>query len=325
MIGLVLAAGKGTRMKSALPKVLHPLLGKPILAYVIDLLHEIHVDGTVVVIGHGGDLVKKRFKSRGLDFVVQQEQRGTGDAVRCAEKCIENRHCDVLIICGDTPLFTKETIRSFIKAHREAEHKVSILSTKLSDPTGYGRIIRDEHGGFSKIVEEKDASVEERKVTEVNTGTYLADGKVLFELVKGVGCDNAQGEFYLTDIVALAKEKGYPVGAFTLAAEEEAMGVNSRMQLAMAEKVLLNRVREGHMVNGVTFSMPHTTYIEQEVIVGQDVIIGPYCVLKGQTLIEDGATIGSFSYIKNGYVPAGSVIEPYTKIIKAGHEKDSKD
>lgn len=325
IIGLVLAAGKGTRMKSALPKVLHPLLGKPILAYVINLLHAIDIDRIVVVIGHGGDLVKRRFKSWNIDFAVQEKQRGTGHAVRCAEKCVDNQHSDILIICGDTPLFTKATISEFIKAHKEAKHKVSILSTVLSDPTGYGRIIRDEQGVFSKIVEEKDASDQERKVREVNTGTYLVDGKVLFDLVKKVGCNNAQSEFYLTDIVSLAKKKEYSVGAFTLASEEESMGVNSRIQLAEAEKVLLNRVRKGHMANGVTFSMPDTTYIEQEVTLGQDVTIGQCCVLKGRTSIGDNVTIGSFSYIENGNIAAGSVIAPYSKIVEVGYGKDLKD
>ncbi len=316
VIGLVLAAGKGTRMKSALPKVLHPLLGKPLLSYVIDLLYAVEIDKIVVVIGHGGELVKKEFSSWGLDFVVQQEQRGTGHAVRCAEEYVNAKNGDVLIVCGDTPLFRKSTFSAFLKAHKEAGHMLSILSAVLTDPTGYGRIIRDEHGVFSKIVEEKDASDQERRVTEINTGTYLADRQVLFELVKEVRCNNAQNEFYLTDIVSLAKKKGYSVGAFGLASEEESMGVNSRSQLVSAEKVLLNRVRSRHMARGVTFMMPDTTYVEQEVTVGKDVTIGNCCVLKGQTAIGDNVTIGSFSYIEDGYIPNGSIIAPYTKIIK---------
>ncbi len=315
IIALVLAAGKGTRMKSSLPKVLHRLLGLPLLGHVVDLLKVVGVDSIFVVVGHGAEKVRETFKGWPVTFVIQKEQLGTGHAVKTSETALAQRHGQVLIMCGDAPLFLPKTLENFIHSHKDSGNKLSILSARFSDPTGYGRIIRDKAGRFKKIVEEKDASPSERAISEVNTGTYLVDKDVLFEVVQKIGCDNAQGEFYLTDIVELASGSGYGVDAFSLASEEEALGVNSRSQLATAERILLSRVREKWMAEGVTFSMPETTYIEKDVKIGKDTLVGPFCILKGSTVIGEGVQIGAHSFIQDTRVPAGAKIKPYSYLI----------
>ncbi len=311
-IALVLAAGKGTRMRSSVPKVLHPLLGRPLLGHVLGLLRASGIDRIVVVVGHGADRVMETFRGAGLDFVIQEQQLGTGHAVACAEKEVGPGDSDILIICGDTPLIREETLKEFIRRHQESGNRLSILSSNFPNPTGYGRIVRDHNGVFKRIVEEKDALETEKRITEINTGTYLVDRKVLFTLVKELSSDNAQGEYYLTDIVELAVNEGLKVDAFCLASEEEALGVNSRYQLAVAEKVLLNRKRKALMDSGVTISMPDTVYVEPEVRVEPDSFIGPGTILKGKSTVGAGAFIAGHCYIEDAQIPAGKTLEPFT-------------
>ncbi len=314
LASIILAAGKGTRMKSRLPKVLHPLLGKPLLAHVIDLLKSMSVEQIVVVVGHGAELVRRTFNQE-FEFVYQQEQLGTGHAVACAKDALLERKHSVLIICGDTPLFQKTTLESFIDAHHQSHNVVSILSSHFENPFGYGRIVRDGSGNFSRIVEEKDATEEEKTITEVNTGTYMVEVRFLFELVTQLECNNAQGEYYLTDIVGLAASKGLKVGAYPFAEEEEALGVNSRAQLARAESVLLHRKRAELMDFGVTLSMPETIYIEPCVEVGQDCQIGPFCVLKGKTVLGEGVKLDAHCYIEDSVISSRAYISAFSKVI----------
>ncbi len=308
-------------MKSALPKVLHSLLGKPLLRHVIDLLDNIGVNDIIVVVGHGAQMVKSEFSNDDCEFVIQEEQLGTGHAVMCAEQSLKKREGDLLILCGDTPLFTHKTLTRFIREHQDANNELSILSAAFSDPTGYGRILRDEHRDFLGIVEEKDATNEQRSIQEVNTGVYLVKIPLLCQLITKLSCNNAQGEFYLTDTVELARQKGHKVGAFCLATEEEALGVNSRSQLADAEAILLNRIRSRHMDRGVTLSMPSTIYIEDTVSIDNDVTICPNCILAGQTVIGQGAKIGAFSYLENADIPSGANVPPYTQVINGKYLK----
>ena len=314
LIGLVLAAGKGTRMKSSLPKVLHKLIGQPLLSHVIDILEDTGVNDIYVVVGHQGERVEEAFKDYSIHFVRQDRQLGTGHAVKIAEAALSHFVGNILIICGDTPLFLPETLVKFVENHKGSRSGVSILSAHLSEPTGYGRIIRDSSGKFKKIVEEKDASLEERRVHEVNTGTYLVDKDLLFDLVNRIDCDNAQGEFYLTDIVELATLSGHRVGAFCLASQEEALGVNSRSQLAEAERVLLSRIRDKWMARGVTISMPETVYVEKSVTIGKDTSIGPFTMLKGAATIGEGVEIGGHCIIQDAEIPSGSIVDPYSYI-----------
>ncbi len=314
LVSIILAAGKGTRMKSRLPKVLHPLLGKPLLAHVIDLLKSVSVEQIVVVIGHGADKVR-RFFNDDVEFVYQEQQLGTGHAVACARDALAGVKQSVLIICGDTPLFQQVTLKSFIDAHHKSNNIVSILSSHFANPFGYGRIVRDGLGNFSRIVEEKDATEEEKAIKEVNTGTYMVEAQFLFELVSQLECNNAQGEYYLTDIVGLAASNGLKVGAFPLAKEEEALGVNSRAQLARAEAVLLRRKRGELMDSGVTLSMPETIYVEPDVEAGPDCQIGPFCILKGKTVLGEGVKLDSHCYIKDSVIKPRVYISAFSKVV----------
>ncbi|NPA95499.1 MAG: bifunctional N-acetylglucosamine-1-phosphate uridyltransferase/glucosamine-1-phosphate acetyltransferase, partial [Thermodesulfobacteria bacterium] len=210
------------------------------------------------------------------------------------------------------PLFKPQTINEFIQRHEANRNKLSLLSAKFHDPTGYGRIVRGPDGTFRKVVEEKDATSQEKAIKEVNTGTYLVDRSLLFQLVKLLDADNAQGEYYLTDIVELAVGRGERVEAYCLATEEEALGVNSRRQLAQAENVLLWRIRHRLMDAGVTLSLPDTIYIESDVEIGRDVFIGPHTIIKSGTRIGEGATVLGHSYISGAVIDAGHTVEPFT-------------
>ncbi len=323
LYAIVLAAGKGTRMKSGLPKVLHPLLGKPLVGHVIDLLNEVNISSIYLVLGHGADKVKKELCYDNLTFVLQAEQLGTAHAVLCCKRYIDGVDGDCLIMCGDTPLFTKNTISLFIKEHFRNNSDLSILSSFLSDPTGYGRILRDKDRKLIGIKEEKDASDVEKKINEINTGCYIVNLRYLFNLLDEIDCNNAQGEYYLTDIVAKALKKNLKVKAFPLADEVEAIGVNSRKQLAFAESVLLERLRNIFMDRGVTFSIPSTTYLEPTVTIGQDVFIGPQCILKGNTVIRDRATIMGLCYIEDAVINEGEIVRPGTVKINLSKERRS--
>ncbi len=311
---VVLAAGKGTRMRSKRPKVMHGLLGMPMLGYVLDALADAGIGRTIVVIGHGSGQVEAYLRHRGVDWVLQEEQKGTGHAVLVTRRSLGGFAGRVLILCGDTPLLRGSTLKAFVAEHQRSGVDLSILSARFDDPSGYGRIVRPPGGGDSilGIVEEKDAGPSERLIDEVNTGVYAAGARDLFRWLDMVGCDNAQGEYYLTDIVALAVREGKRVLALPLAEEEEALGVNSRHELARAESVLLGRVRRFWMDRGVTFVMPDTVYIEPGVRVGRDVSIGPFSVLKGETVVGDEAELGAFCVLDNARVPRGARLAPYT-------------
>ncbi len=312
---VILAAGKGTRMKSNMPKVMHCLLGKPLIAHVMAMLERagIRPDCQVIVVGHGGGIVKSYVSVSGARLVFQEQQLGTGHAVICTREAFSGFHGNMLVVCGDSPLFHSKTIQRFVMAHQQYNAVVSVLTAELKDPAGYGRIIRNESGDVEGIVEEKDASVHQKEIGEINTGVYCLNSPEVFGLLQKLGCDNAQGEYYLTDVVGIALRAGMPVHAFGYADEEESLGVNSRYQLALAEHVLLKRIRQRHMDAGVTISMPDTIYIEPEVEIGSDVTIGPHSVLRGQTVIGESSVIGAFSFLEDFICEPGSVIAPFTR------------
>ncbi len=316
LVGVVLAAGKGTRMKSTLPKVLHPLLGRPMLSYVLDLLTNLDVARKVVVVGHKAESVKKEFDDSQVDFVLQAEQLGTGHAVKQTQDVLSDVKADILIICGDTPVFTLETLKKFVSEHRKNRSRLSILSSFFENPRGYGRIVRNSSQEFlmDKIVEERDATFEERQIKEINTGTYLVDAEMLFKLLDKLDDNNDQGEYYLTDIVSHAVAQGELVYAFPFASEEEALGVNSRADLSKAESILLKRLRLHWMAQGVTFEMANTTYLEPTVKLGKDVVVRPHVVMKGDVEVGDNAVIGSFSYLRDVSVEEGANIAPFSNL-----------
>ena len=311
---LVLAAGKGTRMRSRLPKVLHPILGMPMLAYCLETAAAVSPRVVAVVGGDAGD-VEKLAESMGARTVVQDQRLGTAHAVSTALPAIPPDVSTLLVLCGDTPLLRKETLLALGRAHRSRGAVMSILTTEMEDPTGYGRIIR-EAGRLLAIVEERDAGPQERAVREVNTGVYLFDMGFLREYLPRVGRENAQGEYYLTDLAGLGIEAGLPVEAFCLAHPQEALGINHRAALSRVEQVMLNSIRERWMMAGVTLENAPTIYIEPSVELERDVVIGPGAVLRGETRVGEGAVIGPCSVLESAEVEPGAVVPPHTHLCR---------
>lgn len=311
MEAIVLAAGKGTRMRSELPKVLHEVFGKPVLGYVLKTLAEAGIRKPYVVIGYKAEEVRRFLKHYETIPVLQKEQNGTGHAVMVAQAALKNAQGDVLIWPGDMPLVRLETLKEFCKAHERSRAHVSVLSCFHEAPDGYGRIVREE-GKFVAIREELDASQEERGIREVNTGIYLFDKKVLFEALGKIGKDNRKGEYYLTDTIEILRRGGYCVEAFPLAKAEEGQGINSQKDLALVTKKINEREIAMHMERGITFWAPEQTFvapgakigkgtvvfpwcfIESDVEIGANCQIGPFAKLRAGTVIEDGSVIGSF-------------------------------
>ena len=304
---VVLAAGQGTRMKSKLYKVLHPILGRPMIKYVLQALQPCNIDTLVTVVGHGAEEVQKVI-GEDSEFVLQVEQLGTAHAVMQAEKLLLEKKGTTMVVCGDTPLITSETFRKLFEFHENTQAKATILTTEMDDPTGYGRIIRNANGDVEKIVEHKDANEEEKLVKEINTGTYCFDNEALFQALKKVNNDNAQQEYYLTDVIEILKEQSEKVGAYVAEDPEETIGVNDRVALVEAEKIMRRRINESHLRNGVTIVDPDNTYIGPDVKIAQDVIIYPGTMIKGATEIDSDAIIGPHTEIENCSIGKGTVI-----------------
>ncbi|QXM07221.1 bifunctional UDP-N-acetylglucosamine diphosphorylase/glucosamine-1-phosphate N-acetyltransferase GlmU [Crassaminicella indica] len=298
---VILAAGAGTRMKSKLPKVLHDVCGKPMVEHIIDAAEEVNAKKTIVVIGHKGDKVKKAIEHRGVDFALQKEQLGTGHAVIKAEELIEDEG-NVLLLCGDTPLIKGETLKALIDFHIKGNFQGTILTADFENPKGYGRIVRDDEGNVVKIVEEKDANEQEKRITEINSGMYCYNAKLLKEALKKITNDNKQQEYYITDVIEILRKEGYKVGAFKVEDNADIMGVNSRVQLACAEKVMRERILTKHMEDGVTIIDPKNTYIEKNVKIGIDTVIYPGVILKGDTSIGEDCIIGHNTRIENSTI-----------------------
>ncbi len=234
---IILAAGQGTRMKSTLPKVLHPLAGRPILSYVIDCVKTLGCSPVVVVVGYQGDRIREVFPDPSLTFVTQAEQLGSGHAVQCAEEALQGNTKDTLILCGDSPLIRPSTLQSLVSTHQHGGAVLSILTARFDDPTGYGRVIRDNTDKI-RVVEEKDATPEERSFKEINSGTYCVEPRFLFSALSGVDNNNAQGEYYLTDIVQIASGEKKLVLTSRTDDPDEIMGINTRDHLARAEEIM---------------------------------------------------------------------------------------
>ena len=279
-------------MKSDMVKVLHPLLGLPMLFYSIELsLSGIKAEKTIVVVGYQADRIQERFKDLKIDFALQKEQLGTGHAVLQAVPFLHSFRGTVLILCGDVPLVKLETLRSFISTYRKNESTLSVMTAVVEKTFGYGRILRNPEGWLEKIVEEKDASEEEKAIREINTGIYCIKAPFLKEGLTEIGRENAQGEYYLTDLVGIARKKGLRCSAHIVADAAEVMGINTRVDLSVAnDKLRLEKLKE-LMLSGVTVVDPQNTYIEKMVEVGKDTIIYPYCILEGKTKIGERCII----------------------------------
>jgi bifunctional UDP-N-acetylglucosamine pyrophosphorylase / glucosamine-1-phosphate N-acetyltransferase len=305
---IILAAGQGTRMKSKLYKVLHPVLGKPMVQHVLEHVKAVGLEEIVTVVGFGSDKVKEQLGDASK-FVLQEEQLGTGHAVMQAEELLRDKKGTTLVICGDTPLISEETFLKLVEFHEKEGSKATILTTKAETPYGYGRVIRNANQEVERIVEQKDASPEELLVNEINTGTYCFDNEVLFEALKSVTNKNAQGEYYLTDVIEILKNKSEKVMAYLSPDFDETLGVNDRVALAQAEKTMKLRINEMHMRNGVTIIDPDNTYIETDVVIESDVVIYPGTIISGTSIIRENAIIGPNSEIVNCEVGKDTVIK----------------
>lgn len=288
---IILAAGAGTRMKSQRPKVLHEVLGKPLVRWVVDAAHEAGIEEVVCVLGHGRDQVEP-YVAGDTQVAVQEQRLGTADAVAAASDVLTNHQQSVLVLSGDCPLITAETIQELARKRAEADAGVVVLTMQAPDPTGYGRIVRDAKGQVERIVEQKDCTDTEACITECNAGFYCFDGALLFDALGKVDSNNAQGEFYLPDVIAIARDAGRPVIGLCAADASECLGVNTRVQLAQASAIMRDRINERHMRAGVTMLDPSSVWIGPEVQIDADVEILPNVMLMGSTSVGTGTLVG---------------------------------
>lgn len=298
---IILAAGKGTRMKSKLYKVLHPVCGKPMVEHIMNRVTETAPNEIITIVGHGAELVKKQLGDRS-EYALQAEQLGTGHAVLQAEPFLKGKKGTTLVISGDTPLLTSETLNNLFEYHQGKNASATILTAKADDPTGYGRIVRDHVGIVEKIVEQKDATLEEARIQEINTGTYCFDNELLFDALSQLDTDNAQGEYYLTDIIEILKKAGKNVAAYLTEDFDESLGVNDRVALSKANELMRARINHQHMLNGVSFIDPKATYIDDGVVIGAETVIEPGVYLKGKTVIGENCLITANSQITDSII-----------------------
>lgn len=307
---IILAAGKGTRMKSTTPKVLHKIAGKTMLDHVLSNVGELDTEKQIVIVGHEADRVISTLPM-GTNFVKQTEQLGTGHAVKIAADLLADEAGITMVCYGDMPLITGDTLSSLFDYHVEQEAAVTILTGNATDPFGYGRIIR-ENGEVVRIVEEKDATDEERQIHEINTGIYVFDNQLLFEALSDLTPSNAQGEYYLTDVIEIFKKDNRKISACLLDNFDESLGINDRVQLAQAEKIMRARINKKHMVNGVTLIDPETTYIDSDVTIDPDTIIEGNVTIKGKTTICKNVLITSGSRIVDSEIHSNCEIRNST-------------
>ncbi len=307
---IILAAGFGKRMKSEKPKVLHEIAFKPLVKHVTALSRQLGSDQTVVVVGHGKEAVMEALGDEEVDFAVQENPQGTGHAVMMAESYLSEGQ--VLILCGDTPLLSEETLKAFVDFHCTSGNEASLISMVVDPPQGYGRIVRDSNNQFSCIVEQKDATAEEALITEVNSGIGLFDAVSLKWALGQLTNDNAQKEYYLTDVYSILKNKGKKVDAYVAPDAESFLGINDKVALAEADDVLQARLLKKHQLAGVTFLRPSTTYLGADVVIGQDTVVYPNCVLKGRTVIGTHCEIGPSADIEDTEVRNGVTVKHST-------------
>lgn len=286
---LILAAGEGKRMKSETSKVLHKVCGKEMVNHVIDIMRKSGFNDVDVIVGKSKDQVMEKTRTRNVSYSVQEVPQGTGHAVMCARDFLKGKEGIVAIFTGDAPLIREETVKDMLKTHEEGNFSGTLLTSVIDDPTGYGRIKRTGND-VERIIEHKDCTPEELLLKEVNAGMYMFDVKELLSALDNLGNDNAQGEYYLTDVIEIMKKKNLSVGA-VITEFDETRGVNSRLQLAEAEEILRKRINELHMENGVTLIDRNSTYIGADVIIGQDTIIYPNNLIEGSTIIGRGVTL----------------------------------
>jgi len=311
---VILAAGAGTRMKSKLPKVIHEVCGKPMVKCVIDEVKKTNCEEVIVIIGNGADLVKEKIEN--VKFAIQEEQLGTGHAVMQAAEFLGGAG-NVMVLCGDTPLIKKETIEKFVDYHEKSNNDISVLTAMFEDPTGYGRIVKDDSSNISKIVEQKDCTKEEMEIEEVNSGIYCFKAEVLEKYLDYINNNNAQNEYYLTDIVTVGIEHSLKVGTQVIDNIEEIKGVNSKIHLSEVNEILRKRINNYHMDNGVTIINSSDTYIDLDIKIGRDTVIYPGVMISKEAVIGEDCIIGQNSRISNSTIGNGVEIQSSTIIDSA--------
>lgn len=322
---IILAAGKGTRMKSETPKVLHTIFDKTLLGYVIEAVNNTEIaDENFVIVGHQAEKVEEFVNSHynNAKCILQSPQLGTGHAVSMALPYLENFDGEVIILCGDTPLITSKTINEFVEAHRNQKSDLTVMSAIFENPANYGRIIRNADGSLNSIVEEKDANTEQKAVKEINAGIYCLNWAKIKPAFSELKTNNAQGEYYLTDIIKWGNENGLSVNAYTLQNNEEIYGINSKSNLAEAAKFLNRRTIKKHLDNGVSIIDPDTTWISPETEIEADTVIYPSCYINGKNKIGKHCKIGPFAHLRGDvtledYVKVGNFVEVKKATIKS--------
>ena len=322
---MILAAGKGTRMKSAVSKMLHPLLGLPILSYPLRALKKLEIGRQVVVIGSNGQEVMDAFSDwSGVCFAWQREQKGTADAAAMALTELEDFSGNILIVCGDVPLLKAETLHELLLRHKQTQAALSVLSAVLPDGGAYGRLVLDSAGELVRIVEARDASPTELEVCRINSGIYCVEADFLRQVLAGIGCENAQGEYYLTDMVAEASHSGRKVIFLDVADSDEIMGINDREQLSQAEVLMADRIRRQWQGDGVTIRFPEQVTIEPDVSIGMDTTVEKGVSLKGKTIIGTGCHIGEGAIIQDVHLADRVKVLPYSVLEQAVVEDDGQ-
>ncbi|RCX14891.1 bifunctional UDP-N-acetylglucosamine pyrophosphorylase/glucosamine-1-phosphate N-acetyltransferase [Fontibacillus phaseoli] len=306
---IVLAAGQGKRMKSKLYKVLHPVCGKPMVGHVLDTVKKVQCERSIVVVGHGAEAVKS-YLGTNAEYVLQEQQLGTGHAVKQAGPLLGQEEGTTIVICGDTPLVTEETLQSMLDLHDRQGAAATVLTASMDHPQGYGRVIRDtENGSVVRIVEQKDCSPEEDAVKEINTGTYCFNNAKLFAALEKVTNSNAQQEYYLTDVIGILVREGEIVEGYLTEDNAESIGVNDRLALSEAEGFMRERINRKHMLGGVTIIDPSSTYIGADVTIGADTVIYPGSILSGQTSIGGDCVIGPAAEIEDSRIHDGAKVK----------------
>jgi bifunctional UDP-N-acetylglucosamine pyrophosphorylase/glucosamine-1-phosphate N-acetyltransferase len=320
---IILAAGKGTRMKSDKAKVLHEIFYAPMVHHVLQAILPLHPAQIIVVVGHQRAAVEKSLEPFAVDFVVQEQQLGTGHAVLVAENGVTRDAETVMILCGDTPLITSGTLQEMYRCHQNRQSALTLMTTVLEDPTHYGRIIGDDNNRVLGIVEQKDAGREQLAITEINAGIYCVERKFLFSALKKVGTDNSQGEVYLTDIVKLAVESGLAVEKYMVRTSVDVLGVNSRVELAGAHHELQMRRNRNLMLQGVSMNNPETISVSPECSIGRDTILEPGVNISERCRIGQSCRIGQGSILKNCYIGDNATIGPYSWLVDCTVATDS--
>jgi len=299
---VVLAAGKGKRMKSSLPKILHPILGQPIISYVLESVSAISPESTILVLGHGANEVRRSLDYNKIDSIVQKKQLGTGHAVYTTRKKLRNFDGTIVIVNGDSPLLSPATLRKLIRSHQRTKSVLSILTADLLEPHGYGRVIRNGRGEVVRIIEEKDANANQRSITEINSGVYCVESRYLWKVLGQIDRNNDQKEIYLTDIVEIASRDGKKINGIVSKDSEEILGINNRVELSRVEEIIRKRINNKHMLSGVTIVKPDETYISPQAYIGSDTILFPNSFIYGNTQIGKGCKIGPIVWIEDSKI-----------------------